>query len=107
MIETESLSDTLVCNSALLWLIAKEDFVAFIHHESLNYCDSPIKWSVLAEQYLLLYFSLSYTAKNFQIVGSMLQAFLSPLPLLAACCKSCVQVSRLYLLSVSLCLAAL
>jgi hypothetical protein len=78
MIETESLSDTLVCNSALLWLIAKEDFVAFIHHESLKYCDSPMKWSVLAEQYLLLYVSLSYTAKQFPDCGQYGTGFFVP-----------------------------
>jgi hypothetical protein len=36
MMETEPVSETLDFNSALAWLIAREDFIPFIHHESFK-----------------------------------------------------------------------
>jgi hypothetical protein len=36
MMEMEAISETLVLNSVLTWLIIKKDFSAFIHHKSFK-----------------------------------------------------------------------
>jgi hypothetical protein len=36
MMKTKEISETLVFNATLIWLITREDFSSFIHHESLK-----------------------------------------------------------------------